>query len=277
MKKFIEECKKSFTSKEWYKEILEGRVHFRLGYIATLAFVSAILLSIFFTIFLYRDLIPRSKAAILEFVPGDVVLTLKSGQLSINKPVPYALPLPETSDMHTAKKNLLVIDTSATATLQSTKVHDTVLFASKDSIMSEKGDGEIRVYSLKDFPDTTLTREKITDLFEMVAQRAWLLSIFVLVLLTLVLILQMLITFLIAGTLLWITLKIASRASRWANTFTAVMYAYTIVVAANLVLTILTVQTIRFTHGIVITTLIAAVFAFMSKKEVSTTPQNPAV
>lgn len=277
MKKFIEEFKKSFTSKEWYKDILDGNVHFNLGYTAKLALISSIVLTVFFTIFLYKDLIPNSKALILEFVPGDLILTLKSGQLSINKPVPYALPLPENSDVHKNKKNLLVIDTSAEANLQSTKTYDTVLFANKDGLITEKDRNEIRAYSFKDFPDSTITREKIIDLFEMVSGQAWLLSIFVLVLLTLVFLLQMLITFLIAATLLWITLKIAKRSTHWKNTFTAVAYAYTIVFTANLILTLLTMPTFRFGHGIVITTIIAAVFVLMHKKEAPMSPQNPTI
>lgn len=277
MKKFIEDIKNSFSNKEWYKDIIEGKVHFSLAYTLKLALISSVVVTTFFTIFLYKDLIPNSRAALMEFIPADLILTLKSGELSINKPLPYVLPLPEKSTMHKTKKNLVVIDTNVKATLESTQKYDTLLFASKTDVVTEKDGGEIRAYSFKDFPDTTITREKMLMVFEMVAKRAWILSIFVLVFLTLMFTLQMLLTFLIAATLLWITLKIAKRTAHWKNAFTAVTYAYTIVFAANLILTVVAIPSFRFSYAIVITTIIAAGFIMMNPKNEVQIPQNPVV
>lgn len=274
MKTFFEEFKKSFSSKEWYKDLIEGRVHFKLGYAVRLAFISSVIVTFFFTMMLYKDLIPSTKAFMLEIIPGDLVLTLKGGELSINKPVPYSLPMPVEKNVKQTKKNLVVIDTSMEANLMSTKTHDTLVFASKDTIVAEKEGGEIRAYSLKGVPDFMFTRDKAIDLYEYVAGKAWILSVVMALFMTLAYLVQMLFIFVFAGTLLWITLMVAKRKALWKSAFTTVMYGYTIIFTANIILIAVGVPSFRSMHIVLITTIVSALFVLLNKKDETAAPQN---
>lgn len=277
MKTFFEEFKKSFSSKEWYKDLIEGKVHFKLGYAARLAFISAVIVTFFFTMILYREMIPRTKAFMLEVIPGDLVLTLKGGELSINKPVPYSLPMPvkeKTELTQQTKKNLVVIDTSKEANLSSTKTYDTLVFASKDMVVTEEEAGEIRAYSLKNIPDYMFTRDKAIDLFEYIAGKAWILSVVAAICMTVVFLMQMLLVFVFAGTLLWITLLVAKRKALWKSAFITAMYGYTIIFTANIILMVVGVPFFRFMHAVLITAIVSALFVLLNKKDEAITPQN---
>lgn len=274
MKTFFEDFKKSFSSKEWYKDLIEGRVHFKLGYAVGLAFISAVIVTFFFTMMLYKDIIPSTKGFMLEVIPGDLVLTLKGGELSINKPVPYSLPMPVEKNIKQTKKNLVVIDTSVEANLSSTKTYDTLVFASKDMVVTEEKEGEIKAYALKGIPDYMFTRDKAIDLFEYLAGKAWILSVVAALFMTAVFLMQMLLIFVFAGTLLWITLMVAKRKALWKSAFITAMYGYTIIFTANIILMAVGVPFFRFTHAVVITTIVSALFVLLNKKDETAVPQN---
>jgi hypothetical protein len=276
MKTFIGEFKKSFSSKGWYHEVINGRVPFRVGYPLMLSLIASLCIAVFFSLFMYQKMLPGLRGVLLEAIPADLVVTVKSGELSINKPVPYALPL-RTNERKMDRGNILVIDTGVPANLTSNKDYDTYAFANKTTLVTEKENGEIQVFYFKNMPDFTFDRDTALDIYEKVSSFAWILPVILIAPILIVIFIQMLFVFALAGFLLWIMLKIAGRATTWKWAAITSMYAYTIVFAANIVLLIMGVPMMKFFNSIVITSFIALIFVLTTQKNELVASEDKAV
>lgn len=241
MKTFFTDFKRSITDWNWYREIVAGQHPLRISYAVILSLFGALVASVAFTVGLYTFLIPTAKDFINTHVPADLVITLKSGSLSINQPMPYRLEMPK--DMKGGdkeeRKNLFVIDTNVDATLDAPEKFDTYIFISKDNAVIEESAHEISAYPLKDFPDTTISRESLNTLFDKVVSYAWILPFLVFIPLMFFMLVGILIIFLVAGLGLWLIMKIASRPISFSQAFSLAMYAYTFIFLVDCILIVL--------------------------------------
>lgn len=241
MKTFFTDFKRSLTDWNWYKEIAAGQHPLKISYAVILSLFGALVASIAFAVGLYTFLIPSVKDFVNTRVPADLVMTLKSGSLSINQPMPYRLEMPKEKRGHDReeRKNLFVIDTNVEATLDAPEKFDTYIFISKDKAVMEKSAHEIRAYPLKDFPDTTISRESLNILLDKIISFAWILPILILIPLMIFMLVGILFMFLVAGFGLWLIMKLASRPIRFSQAFSLAMYAYTFIFLLDIVLIIL--------------------------------------
>lgn len=266
MKTFFNEWKVSLIDGGWYKNIIAGKVPLKIRYALILSCIGALVMSCGFGIILYRDLLPGFKTFAQKTIPDDLVVTLKSGELSINRPSPYKIPLTGEEKIPN-KENLVVIDTTAEATLSSPSLYKTAIFSNSKMFVTEKENGEIRAFSYKDFPDFVFTKNKVIEHIDSAFSYAWLIALVILVPITLFSFAQMLLIFLVSAVLLWVIFKIASRETTFKNLFTASMYAYTVIFSANILLSIFSMRTFGFLPAIVLSTVIAVFFIFVSKQE----------
>lgn len=238
MKTFFTDFKRSLTDWNWYKEIANGQHPLKISYAVMLSLFGALVASIIFAVGLYTFLIPTAKDFINTRVPDDLVITLKSGSLSINQPMPYRLEMPKevNSQNKEERKNIFVIDTGVDATLDAPKKYDTYIFIGKDKAVMEKSANEIRAYPLKDFPDTTISRDSLNTLLDKVVSYAWVLPFLLLIPLMVFMLIGILIIFLVAGFALWLIMKIASRPIRFSHAFALAMYAYTFIFLFDIIL-----------------------------------------
>lgn len=231
MKIFFNDFKRSLSDWKFYKEIEEGQHKPRISYPIFLALISSLVISIMFTVSLYTLLLPGARTLLNEHVPEDIVMTLKSGELSINQPVPYMFPLSGQD-----KKNLLVIDTNAGADVNAISKYDTYIFVNKDTLIMEEESNKISVHSLKEFPDATISRNTMSNVLDSSYSYVWMLPIVVFIFMAILNFIGLLIMFIIAGFLLFVILKIASRTVRYIDAVLIVMYAYTFVFIVDLFL-----------------------------------------
>ncbi len=106
---------------------------------------------------------------ILSQFPSELTLTLKDGKASTNVQEPYIIPAPAsapTSDRAAEKTNLVVIDTKATASMESFIRYSTTFLITSDYIIGEKSNGQVTIQSLKGIPDMTLNRGVIASFAE---------------------------------------------------------------------------------------------------------------
>jgi hypothetical protein len=241
MKTFFTDFKRSLTDWNWYKEIAAGQHPLKISYAVILSLFAAFVASIAFAVGLYTFLIPTAKDFINTRVPADLVITLKSGSLSINQPMPYRLEMPKEEKGRNGEEraNIFVIDTNVEATLEAPEKYDTYIFISKDKAVMEKSANEIRAYPLKDFPDTTVSRESLNTLLDKIISFAWVLPILILIPLMVFMLIGILIIFLVAGFVLWLIMKLASRPIRFSHAFALAMYAYTFIFLLDIVLIVL--------------------------------------
>ena len=269
MNTFFTDFKRSLADWGWYKEIARGEHPLRLSYAVVLSFISALITTIFLTVSLYTIAIPEARNFLNSHVPSDVIVTIKSNEISVNQPTPYAFPLTEEEKQRNknGKVNFLVIDPEAEATLDSPQKYQTFIFANKNTVVTEESSGEIKAYPLKDIPDTVISRDILGGWLETGIAYAWILPIIAFLPIMLVIFIGQLVIFAISGFLLWVILAIASRNIKFRHAFMVSMYAYTFIFIIDLV--------IQFFHdglgfavgsSILLTVLLSCLFLFMPSR-----------
>lgn len=267
MKTFIEQWRASLTDSVWYKDIFNGTSQLKLSYVLRLSFAGALVIATVFLFTLYTHLLPGAKLLVEAQVPDDIVLTVKSGELSINRPMPYVVPLSEDEKVSLGNENFLVIDTSAEATLKSPEIYRTMIFSNKTTYVMQKKNGEISAYYYKDYPDFTFTKENALGILSVITSYAWILALLALIPITLWGFSKMLLISLVAAVLFWVICKMKSTQTPFKQIFAVSTYAYTVIFSINLVLTILGVRGIGFIMSVFITLLVSVFFVFLAKKE----------
>lgn len=265
---FFTDFKRSLLDRIFYKEVAAGQHPLRLQYAGVLAAVFALVMTVIFAVSLYAVLIPEGRDFIKKNFPTDLIATLKSGELSINQSMPYKIPLSSSvsSTSTVEHANFLVIDTGAEATLDAPEKYDTYLFINKTSMVAEKSSSEIRAYPLKEFPDFTLTHETVLGFFDAAAKFAWIVPVCIFLFMTTFSFIGLLFTYLFAGALLWIIMRIASRKVLFANAFKVSMYAHTFIFILGLFLMAFSVEDFGFFSSVFLTVITACLFLFTPAK-----------
>jgi len=267
MKNFFTDIKRSLSDWQWYKEIAAGQHKQKVTYILGLSLIISLVFSIAFTVSLYTYIIPESRNFINNELPADLIITIKSGELSINQPTPYRFQIPAGTEKEQAKDkvNFIVIDPSAEALLDATNKYETFVFATKDTVIMENKLGETRAYPVKDFPDSVVSRESINHFIDSVSPYAWIVPILTFIFLTIFNFIGILISVLISGFLLWIVFKISSRKVRFADAFALCMYAYTFIFIFKIILVIFRFRDFGVFSSIFLTVLIATLIIFIPR------------
>lgn len=261
MHTFFTTFRRSLSDKNLYREVAAGKHPLKLSYAVWLSAISAVAICIIMVVMLYAVAIPGGKLFVNTQIPADLILTLKSGKLSINQPVPYRFELPK-DDREDGKVNFLVIDTSAEATLDSTAKYETMVFVNDDTVIMEKSSSEIRAYPLKDIPDFTFSRDITNDFLNKAVSYAWIIPIAAFIPIMLFSFVGLLIVYVFAGFVLWLIMKIASRTILFKDAFIISMYAYTFIFILDLAF-MFVAGGFGFILSVLLTALIGTIFLFM--------------
>ncbi|MEK7582807.1 MAG: DUF1189 family protein [Patescibacteria group bacterium] len=134
----------------------------------------ALLASLVVTVVLAFKAAPLIRAALGDFssklaesYPADLEIKLTQGQVSVNQPEPYYVPLPAGDEFEVNDKsyqNLLVIDTKRSFDLATFQKYQTVAWVMKDSVAMYKSNGTVQFIPLEGVPDTTINRELVRSL-----------------------------------------------------------------------------------------------------------------
>lgn len=109
MKTFVRTFIKSVSSPQYYAEVLRARFSFALKYFTVFHFFFALAIAIGATAVI--SLINFSNIAdqALNNLPPDLIVRVQDGKLSINKPLPYFIVIPEQWQGHDNGLNNIVV------------------------------------------------------------------------------------------------------------------------------------------------------------------------
>ena len=152
---------KSLTSVKYYKEIIKTDLKFSLKYYVVLAVLFTLVNSLFSTV----QVLPKIQKGIndaieyaLDLYEDDLVITIRDGELSVNKEEPYIIPFVGAMEnsSNKAAENLIVFD--SVAGLDDIKdTYDTLILVNGTNILVQSS-SKIKVIPIKEFPDTTFTK-----------------------------------------------------------------------------------------------------------------------
>ncbi len=173
MKKFFHSIRLSIYDKEYYKSLDGQKTSSSFKYFlkinALFALVASLLVSIFIIPSLLIAIKPASLDKIVQVYPKDLEITIKDGQASSNKTAPYSIPLGEEQTVNNkskdlpAPKNFITIDTTTDFTIEKFKSSDSLAYLSKDYLIYQEGNGQIKLQSLKAINNLTISQKNISD------------------------------------------------------------------------------------------------------------------
>lgn len=157
MKDFIEHIQKSIYAPEYYREIPARPASHAWKYYGSLA----MLLAVVMTIAASLPLIPRLNQFLktfpdqaLSYFPPELRITITDGKVGANVSEPYFINFPASSTGAAASTtlplHLLTIDTASNVTLEQFHTHNTLLWLSRDSVVVQDHDGQLKIIGLKD-------------------------------------------------------------------------------------------------------------------------------
>lgn len=160
--KIFKNIKNSFYNPSFYKDKKEESGKSAMSYFLKLTLIQSIILTAIFAIVIIPLVLfvtsKESIAKIVNFIPEELTLTIKKGQLSTNVTEPYAVKSEIKNSTH---KNLYVIDTKSPFSLDLLKSSDTYLLMTKDFLITEDSSGKMTVEKVSKLPDLELNRTKV--------------------------------------------------------------------------------------------------------------------
>jgi hypothetical protein len=170
LKAFAYILKKSLTSLEYYKDVIKTELGFSIKYLASLAFILAIIVTVKISIFSTPKIQSALKTGMedaREIFPKDLIITAESGQITINQPEPYAIPFPEeyTANLEETAteafpKNIVVFDSDGT--LNDMATYETLALVNNTNLLLQNTT-KTEVYPLNDMPDGQLTYDRVSQ------------------------------------------------------------------------------------------------------------------
>jgi hypothetical protein len=170
---FFKTVKESIYSPTFYATVPKKTFGSAFKYFVLLALLVAVFSAIrmepvfFKTVPQWIDDFTKNAA---EIYPNDLVVNVIDGQVSINQPEPYLIPVPANlkEDMNKAGIfNLLVVDTVTPFSAGQLDEYGALAWLMEDGIAvkSNQRNGEVRTYSLSQARDFTIDRQKVDELF----------------------------------------------------------------------------------------------------------------
>jgi hypothetical protein len=169
--KILNTVRNNIYNSSYFEEVKSKSLGASFKYFVILALTA----SLIYTIISSFVFIPQITGFIRERVtsiatsfPSSLVVTIKGGAISINKPEPYKILLPagfqsSTTDM-TGVKNLLVIDTKTAFVPSQLDKYKTLILIKSNFVVSKNSNG----YNLSDFskmPDTQIDKAFVDNFF----------------------------------------------------------------------------------------------------------------
>jgi hypothetical protein len=171
LKTFWYSLKRTLTDFNYYKDILDAPFNFSLKYLALLLFIIAFIQGLFFAGAILT-LVPKVPAfartvqtSAQSFYPADLVVTVKNGNISINKDQPYYIawpPMLKTQDNPESKgkSHFITIDTKAK--IEDFQKYNTAVLVTKNAIVSDSSQG-VRVNFLDNMKGNLTINRKVYD------------------------------------------------------------------------------------------------------------------
>jgi hypothetical protein len=177
LKAFFYSFKNSLTRPDYYFDVLKAPFSFSLKYFAFLFFFLSFITALTASFFLYtkgQPYINKLKQNLPQIYPDELNLTIKNGSVSTNVNEPYFIPLsgdvfPQeltTSIDNQPIDNIAVIDTEAQPS--DISKYQTFILLTKEHVAFKGSNNEIRIQSLEEISDFTLTKEKVNAGWEKV-------------------------------------------------------------------------------------------------------------
>ncbi|QQS60835.1 MAG: DUF1189 family protein [Candidatus Moraniibacteriota bacterium] len=172
---FFTSLKKSFYNKEFYKEVphqsfLKSLAFFSKSIALLSVLVSLILISVF-SYFLFNGTVDRFMEESQKIYPDELVLFINKGEVSLNQNEPYEIPfsnpLPQ-GEQKNPLKNIAVIDTKNTPTIELFREYQTLMIVGKNSIAIYDDGLTFETVEIPSEIQITIDRFLVEELFEKV-------------------------------------------------------------------------------------------------------------
>lgn len=279
---------KSISSLAYYRDVVKAPFSFSLKYFAAFSIIMGLLLTVVTSLVILPPVTKfatrlATRAQIL--FPPDLVITVKNGELSTNVAEPLRFPIPfelftdQTPAISDQKQiYLMTIDTEARAA-DFPKMQSIILVTKTSLVISDERD-DYRIFSLKDFDDTTLDKpavdQFITTLLPLLRLLPALLVTFLLGVFLVLLPLTRLLSLLLLSLLLAIAAKLMNISMTYSKLYQIGLHALTLPILIQIILTSvgLTPQ-IPFFNSILYLLLTLAILAELKKSSPQILSSNP--
>lgn len=279
MKNFIKNFISSLKNASFYKEKANEEHITGYSYLVKLAFVTGLVIYLIMVFGLYfSGTLGKIKTEINAKIKDDVSVYIdKNGELSINQPTPYIIPISDFfeeengnnkgEDDEIIHANFIVIDTTREANATVFSAYDTMVFISKDRIMMERSNGEIRSYPLKDWSDTTINKQTINHLLVKIYNFAWILMLFMIIPFWFISFFTYLFIAFFASLVLYFLVKKFYKKMSFKHTMNVAMYGYTYAFLLGIIFSVVSFSLFSgYFWTKVLITIIVTIY-FLSKKE----------
>lgn len=156
-------AKQSLISTEYYADILKVPLKFSTSYYVALGIFAAIIIAMGGTIYITPEIRSETRQflnVITNAYPDDLNITFSEESVSVNRPQPYLLHVPEEYRHLTERENIFVIDSEGTINDLDT-YNSYAIINDKNIIIDDQT--TIRPIPLTEFPKGTLDKTKIVQ------------------------------------------------------------------------------------------------------------------
>ena len=170
LKTFFYIFKKSITSPEYYKELLETKFSYSIKYFVVLSIFASLITSAFVSV----KMVPSLKNGIRDFAkqtkdsfPDDLVISFKGSQWTINRPQPFKVAMPKGSDIKfndQPVENAIVFDKAGT--IDDLEKLNTYALFNETNLLYRGERNDITVQPLKNFPDTEINKQYVNTIVD---------------------------------------------------------------------------------------------------------------
>lgn len=243
--KIIKEIKENIYSNEYYKRVLESKsFNSSIRYLVKLSLVSA-LASAAIMVVVLRNLPSNIKQEISIGVaqfPGDLVVTVKNGEVSMNKKSPFAIPMPiswfDENERKHKTENLVTIDTEEQFSMEKFRSYKTFALLTKNElVVSNSTSGEVRILPVSSFGNHEITHdwlmEKEVWIYRMMPFIAVCAVVFMLIGYFIGGFLGTMFALLFYALFVWLTLKIKGIKTTYRKAYQVALHAITIVIVLH--------------------------------------------
>lgn len=156
----------SCISPSYYNDLAHTAPSFSWKYLAFFQCFGAIISTLVITISIYAFNITTVYEKLLSFYPQDLEMTFDQKGISVNKPLPYIIPLPKElqSSSQFSPKNIIVFDTDERIkTLEDVKKEDTYVVVTPKHLYTIENEGEMKVNALPSFDGSFVLKRAMLD------------------------------------------------------------------------------------------------------------------
>jgi hypothetical protein len=148
---FIRTFVRSVTSLSYYADVLRASFSFSFLYFVVFNVIAALVTAIKIAVPVSMFDLPQAANQLIAIYPQDLVVNINKGHLSINKPLPYAIPVPpqwQSQDKSVDEvQNLVVFDSDEQVkSVSDFQKYKTFALVTETAVYSEgNSDGQIKV------------------------------------------------------------------------------------------------------------------------------------